>query len=118
MTGQPSASMAARSWVASRAGAPAHRSFKSAAARAMASGSRPVKGSSKKRLSALAHTARSRAARRFCPPESFAAGTASASPAMPRRAKSASTPARAARPSGRTSRTFSTAVSWGQSLSS
>ena len=61
---------------------PAHRAS-SAAAAARVSGSIPVKGSSNSSVSLAAHKARSRAVRRFCPPESRAAGRASAAASMP-----------------------------------
>ena len=69
-TGQPRRRMASRSWVASKTGFSPQRSRSSAAAAARVSGSIPVKGSSNSNVSLAAHKARSRAVRRFCPPES------------------------------------------------
>ena len=85
MTLLPRSGLASRSWVANRTARSPRRSFRSAAAFFMVSGSIPVKGSSSSRVSHPAQRARSRAARRFCPPESFRAGRASACSSYPNR---------------------------------
>lgn len=79
MTLHPSSRMASRSWVANRTARSPRRSFRSAAAFFMVSGSMPVKGSSSSRVSHPAQRARSRAARRFCPRK--ASGQAGQAPA-------------------------------------
>ena len=75
--------MALSSWVASSTGLPAQRCRSSAAARCRVSGSMPVKGSSNSRVSLDAHSARSSATRRFCPPESLRAGSCKAAVSIP-----------------------------------
>ena len=85
LTGQPSRSAAVRSWVTRIVGrSPASR-FAAATASSTSSASMPVKGSSSKSVFASRQSsARSRAARRFCPPESRAAGSASSASVKPR----------------------------------
>ena len=85
LTGQPSRSAAVRSWVTRIVGrSPASR-FVAATASSTSSASMPVKGSSSKSVFASRQSsARSRAARRFCPPESRAAGSASSASVKPR----------------------------------